>query len=187
MLERAWLCSCKRRATRSSLTHLLKAAAVICVGLWAQGANAEVILFSSYAGEQEFTTSGLLDFNGTASGGTTLSFSTTQANQRVSIIFDATCYVSGVQSYAIVNIVVDPAGPTGEFNAPPTNGIANNGVVFCNADSSGTSATRASVVASARPGQAGTNTVKVRVRPATLSSSATPKIIIQTPSLTVIR
>lgn len=158
------------------------------VGLWAPAAGAEVLLFSANSAEQTFTSTGLFDFNGTASGGTALTFSTTQANQRVVFIFDATCFISDRAGGAVVNIRLDPAGPTLEYSVPPTNGVANGGALIRFVDPLDDSATRTTVVASARPSQAGTHTVKVRVTPrGDLSGGDPATVTLQAASLTVLR
>ncbi|MFO1127862.1 MAG: hypothetical protein U1E66_05420 [Rhodospirillales bacterium] len=156
---------------------------------WSAGANAQVILFSANSGEQSFTGSSYVDFNGSASGGVKQSFATSSANQRVSIVFDATCYVQGSDSYAVVTVLVDPAGSVGEFAAPPTDNVSNNGVVFCFHES-GTifnNAVRSSVVASVAPALAGTHTVRVRVRMGSLLGDPGAQATLQAISLTVLR
>jgi hypothetical protein len=158
------------------------------VGLWAPAASADVSLFSVNTGDQSFTATGLADLNGTAAGGTSLSFTTTQAKQRVVIIFDATCSISGVVSgerWAVITILVDPAGVVGEIAAPPTNSITNNGVAVCRQDGAGRTTVRISVMASVRPDVAGTSTVKVQVRP--VAFQATPEVRLQATSLAVMR
>ena len=103
-------------------------------------ASAEVLLFSANTGEQTFTgtNASLADLNGSATGGTSLSFATSQANQRVSIVFDATCFLSGTdETWAVVTILVDPAGSALEFKAPPTNSTVNGGVLCCHENSEG--------------------------------------------------
>jgi fructose-specific component phosphotransferase system IIB-like protein len=125
-----------------------------------------------------------MDLNGAAAGGSSLNFTTSQANQRVVIVFDATCYNDPEPTgdkWAVVTIRVDPAGSAGELSAPPTNAITNGGVVLCQ----DAEEVRASVMASVRPAVAGTNVVKVQVRPAAFE--ATPGVTLQATSLTVLR
>jgi hypothetical protein len=167
--------------------HVAAAALAALVGLGASAARAEVSLFSVNTGDQSFTTTGLADLNGAAAGGTSLSFTTTQAKQRVVIIFDATCSISAAsgEKWAVITILVDPAGPVGEIFAPPTNSITNNGVVVCYQGGAGRTVGRISVVASARPDVAGTSTVKVQVRP--VASPETPEVRLQATSLAVMR
>ena len=152
---------------RSRLLRCVAASALAVVtGLWASAASAEVLLFSSNIQGQFFNSVGFVDLNGPAAGGTTLSFSTTAANQRVSILFNAECAVEGaVSNYVDVDIVVDPAGSFGPFDAPPTNG--DN--ALCSGNGTATAASdgwvSAVTIATARPAVAGTHTVRVRVHP----------------------
>jgi hypothetical protein len=134
------------------------------VGLWAPAASAEVLLFSANTNQAQFFTgtAGFVDLNGTATGGTTLTFATTQANQRVIITFNASCQVSltvDPNTYAQVTILVDPAGSGAEFSAPPTN--TTQVAPFCFRGDG----VAAAIVASARPAVAGTHSVRVRVTP----------------------
>src|SRR3954454_24520339 len=100
------------------------------VGLWTSSANANILLFSANITDQNITGTQLLSLNGSNSGGTTLTFHTTQSNQRVSVIFDTTCFISSPNSWAIVKILVTPAGSSVPIVAPPTNAIANDGAFF---------------------------------------------------------
>lgn len=155
-------------------------------------ADAQVLLFSANSGEQSLTGTGtsFVDLNGSASGGSILNFTTSSANQRVSIIFDATCYIDdGAQAFVVVTVLVDPAGSAGEFAAPPTNNVSNNGVVFCFHENGviTNNAVRASVVATAKPSLAGTHTVRVRVRMASLAGDTSLQATLQAMSLTVMR
>jgi hypothetical protein len=129
-------------------TKLALAAGFLVLG--ATDARAEVLLFAANPGEGSFSTAGLFDFNGTAAGGTTQTFSTTVANQRVVIVFDATCYISGTGA-AIVNILVNTAGTAPEAAAPPTNGIANNGALVRFQEALSDDGGRVTVVAGVRP------------------------------------
>ena len=153
------------------------------VGLWASAASATVLLFSANSNlPQTFNAPGFVDLNGTAAGGASLTFATTQANQRVIIFFNATCVVDGeVGAFADVDIFVDPAGTTGELFAPPTGGV------FCQDLSSSSESERvsAAIVASVRPAQAGTHTIRVRVDPRALQG--TPTVGLNAISLTVMR
>ena len=65
----------------------------------------------------------------------------------------------------MVNILINPAGAQPEASAPPTNGIANGGVLMCFQDEVHDDAWRVMVEASVVPAAAGTHTVKVRVVP----------------------
>jgi hypothetical protein len=174
-------------ATPAASLWLRYLAAAVLAGLWASAAQAAVLLFSSNPGEQSFASTGFVDLNGSSAGGTSLTFTTAQPNQRVIITFDATCFIQGGVGWGVITILVDPAGPAAEFSAPPTNGIANNGVLFCYFDGSNLkpNGIRGSVTASVRPAQAGTHTLKVRVRPATQSGPPI-QVTIQTPSIAVI-
>ncbi|MBK8211464.1 MAG: hypothetical protein IPK78_17465 [Rhodospirillales bacterium] len=178
-----------RLARRRLIRAVAGVGLAVFSGFCSTGATAQVLLFSANSGEQNFTGTSYVDFNGTASGGVKLSFATSSANQRVSIVFDATCYVQGTEAFAVVTILVDPAGSAGETAAPPTNNISNNGVVFCFQESGNVfnNAARASVVASVSPQLAGTHTVRVRVRIASLTDDPDAKATLQAMSLTVLR
>ena len=178
--------------TRRFSAALLLAPAVSLVGFWASAASAEVLLFSANQNGQRFDSAGLVDLNGTAAGGTTLTFATTQANQRVSIIFNTNCgffqdQPSGEHTgYARVEIIVDPAGSVGETILPPTN---SGDYVLCadhdpavNFDSE-----NAVVVTSARPSQAGTHKVKVRVIPTPFTAESSISVGIEESTLTIMR
>ena len=56
-----------------------------------------------------------IDWNGAAAGGTYQYFETTEPNTRVVISFNAECAVmtAGSQKWVGIDIVVNPAGPTG--------------------------------------------------------------------------
>jgi hypothetical protein len=184
--------NCKSRPfARRPLIRAIAGLTLTALGCaYSNGVNAEVLLFSANSGEQSFTGTSFVDLNGTASGGSILNFATSSANQRVSIIFDATCYIDdGEQAFAVVTILVDPAGSAGEFAAPPTNNVANNGVVFCFHENGAVTnnIVRASVVATARPAQVGTHTVRVRVRMASLAGDTSLRATLQAISLTVQR
>jgi hypothetical protein len=150
------------RVVASSLTVL--------VGLWASAAKAEILLFSSSTIATAFSAAGLFDLNGPTAGGTTLTFSTSQANQRVIFTFNALCSIGGSaddqRGRVKVEIILDPAGSAGEFVVPPTNSPSNS---FCGGTvgSFRHGSESATYVASARPAVAGTHQVKVRVTPVT--------------------
>jgi hypothetical protein len=139
------------------------------VSLWASAANAGILLFSANIAQQEFHSPGgessvFVALNG--SGATKLSFTTSQANQRVLITLAAGCRLSSPSAlpagaFATVTILVDPAGSVGEFAAPPTSGPF--GATLCRGDGRGWDGGTGAIVASVRPAQAGTNTVRVRV------------------------
>jgi len=151
--------------------------------------NAEVLLFAANSANyiQNITSADFADFNGPASGGKSYTFATSQINQRVLITFEATCYKSSPGA-AIVNILVDPAGPVGEFAAPPTNSTFEGGVILCRyeTDDPGFHTVHTSITASVRPAQAGTHSVRVRVRPFAYDSTA-PEVAIGTAFLVVAR
>jgi hypothetical protein len=149
---------------RSLRRHAAASALAALVGLWPSAAGAEVLLFSANTNQMQIFrgTAGFVDLNGTTAGGTTLTFATTQANQRVIITFNASCQVSlteALSAYAQVAILVDPAGPGAEFSAPPTN--TTQTAPFCSRGDG----VAAAIVASARPSVAGTHGVRVRVTP----------------------
>ena len=110
-----------------------------------------------------------VDFNGAAAGGTVFSFSTTEPDTRVVITFNAECAVANDAFHWVdIDIVVDPAGPTGATTAPPSNG--NN--AFCSGNTTDSdflsgsggdgwvSASTQATLVLATPGE---HTVKVRV------------------------
>jgi hypothetical protein len=141
------------------------------VSFWASAANADVLLFSANTKQQNFnspsgTGSAFVDLNG--SGVTQLSFATSQPNQRVLITFSAGCIMVGPNGTALdagffsgVNILVNPAGPVGEIAVPPTN-APPIGALLCQGVGTAHDGGASTIVASARPAQAGTHTVRVR-------------------------
>src|SRR5262249_36490623 len=144
------------------------AAGVVAACLATSAARAEVALFSANISDQSFTSpansigSAFVDLTG--SRVTRLNFTTTAARQRVTIIFSAGCSIvaGGDPGWLEVNILVDPAGPVGELTVPPTNRAAG-GSILCQGGP-GDNGAAATVVASARPDQAGTNTIRVRAK-----------------------
>jgi hypothetical protein len=136
------------------------AALAALFGLWAPAAGAEVLLFSARSNqEQNFSVPVFLDLNGSAAaGGTALTFATTQANQRVAILLVAACNAigddPGESGYVVAEIRIDPAGPVGEIALPPTN---NGGSLLCVGTLGVVNGVGATVVASARPFQAGSH------------------------------
>jgi len=63
----------------------------------------------------------IVDFNGAAAGGEVFNFSTSEPNTRVVITFNAECAVATDAFHWLdIDIIVDPAGPTGEIAAPPS-------------------------------------------------------------------
>ena len=109
----------------------------------------------------------LVDWNGAAAGGTTVGFSTSAANTKVIVMFNAECAVEGAETqYVDIDLVVDPAGPTGEIVIPPSNG--DNAFCSGNGTSTGSPFTLDGWVSAAVIGvvtlpQAGAHTLKVRV------------------------
>lgn len=109
----------------------------------------------------------LVDWNGATAGGTTVGFSTSAANTKVIVMFNAECSVEGaVNQYVDIDLVVDPAGPTGEIVIPPSNG--DNAFCSGNGTSTGSPFTLDGWVSAALIGvvtlpQAGSHTLKVRV------------------------
>ena len=169
---------------RGSLRRRVAAPALaVLAGLWAPAASADILLWSANSDlPQTFTypNTGFVDLNGTAAGGASLTFATTQANQRVIITFNARCsHLSGTGGVN-VEILVDPAGSAGEFSAPPVNSIST----FCTASSG---PVRATIVASARPAVAGTNRARVKVTLFTNDPAVSPTASIAAVSLTVMR
>jgi hypothetical protein len=168
-----------------SLRRVAAAALAALVGLWALTASAEVLLFSANSNQQSFRNGavGFVDFNGTATGGTTLTFATTQANQRVIITFNASCEVSPSadgSTFGQVAILVDPAGSGAEFSAPPWN--TTFPAPFCWRGIP----VAAAVVASVKPALAGTHSVRVRVTPRGPDPSQA-NVLLTAMSLTVMR
>lgn len=63
-----------------------------------------------------------VDFNGATAGGQEFSFSTSAPNTRVVLTFNAECAVENNSFHWLdVDIIVNPAGPTGETEATPSN------------------------------------------------------------------
>jgi hypothetical protein len=160
----------RARLAHANMIRLLAAGAstVVLVTLMSE-VKAEVLLFAANSANyiQNITAPAgdFVDFNGPTAGGKSYTFQTSQANQRVLITFEATCYKS-VPGPPIVNILVDPADSVGELAAPPTNSTFEGGVILCafGSDDPGFHVVHTSITASARPAQAGTHSVRVRVR-----------------------
>ena len=130
----------------------------------------------------------IVDFNGSASGGTSLTFATSAPNTRVMIIFNAECAVEGAENkWVDIDILVDPAGPTGEFAVAPSN--SDN--AFCSGNGTSTATptdfsldgwvSATTVVAPLLP-QAGTHTLRIRVKGGTAGIT-----LLDDMSLTVVR
>jgi hypothetical protein len=109
-----------------------------------------------------------VDFNGSASGGQTFAFATSEPNTRVVITFNAECAVKGnAFNWLDVDIIVDPAGSAGETVVPPSNGDnafcsgneTHSDFVSDAGDGWVSAVTQATMVLA----QAGTHTVRVRV------------------------
>ena len=179
---------------KAASSHAYKAIVISAIlsGIGAGAAKAEVLLFAAFPANfarQHFTTSGFVDLNGIAFGGTVSKFTTAAANQRVIIQFEATCLTDEPTQTAVIEILVNPAGSVGEFAAPPTNSTAFGGVDFCHKDF-GTEPfvahiVRASVTASVRPAQAGTHTVRVHVTPQSDPVAGDPGAFLDTASLAI--
>jgi hypothetical protein len=131
-------------------------------------ARSEVLLGVTYTEPIIFGgASYLVDFNGKGTpGGETFTFSTTQPNTRVVITFNAECAVEGeAWKWVDLDIIVDPAGSTGETVVPPSNSdnafCSGNGTTSSNFGLDGwvSATTQATMVLP----EAGTHTVKVRV------------------------
>lgn len=110
----------------------------------------------------------LVDFNGAAAGGTEYTFTTAAANTRVILTFNAECAVEGNPTQWLdIDIVVDPAGATGETAAPPSdsdNALCSGNetpsdFLYASGDGWVSASTQATIVLP----QAGTHKVKVRV------------------------
>jgi hypothetical protein len=144
--------------------------AVIAVCLWSSAANAEILVAATRTDAIVFGgATYLVDFNGSAAGGTEFQFSTGSANTRVVILFNAECAVEGEETrWVDINIVVDPAGPTGETTVAPSNG--DNALCSGNGTSTATPSNftldgwvSAVTAATTVLPQAGTHKIKVRV------------------------
>jgi hypothetical protein len=109
-----------------------------------------------------------VDFNGSALGGQTFTFSTSEPNTQVVITFNAECALKGnAFNWFDVDIIVDPAGGTGETIVPPSNSdnafCSGNDTysdfVYDSGDGWVSAVTQATMILA----QAGTHTVRVRV------------------------
>jgi len=172
-----------RKINRNTAIAVITAACA-----WASAARAEVVLFSTNIKDQSIIApasgAGITKFlDLTGSGVTKLNFTTTAAKQRVIITFSAGCSNFGASGAVQITILVDPAGPVGEIAVPPTN-RGNGGSLLCRGGSfTGSGAT---VVASARPDVAGTNTVRVLARAFSDGASPTSNALLGT-SLAIVR
>lgn len=165
------------------------ATTVATVGLLAVAdARAEVLLASSTTSAATFGgATYIVDFNGSAAGGTTHTFTTAEPNTRVMITFNAECAVDGPETrWVDIDILVNPAGPTAEYAVSPSNG--DN--AFCSGNGTTTTpssyaldgwVSAATVVAPLLP-QAGNHTVRIRVNGANAGVTRLDDM-----SLTVIR
>lgn len=154
---------------KAKLTSLGALSALCVFNLMTSEARSEVLVGATNTNPIIFGgATYIVDFNGSASGGQTFNFSTTQPNTRVVIIFNAECAVDGNSSkYVDIDIVVDPAGSAGDTVVPPSD--SDNALCSGNSTSSDflygsgdgwvSAVTQATMVLP----QAGTHTVKVRV------------------------
>jgi hypothetical protein len=87
-------------------------------------ANAEVLVAKTRTSPIVFGGSTYsIDFNGAAAGGTQYGFSTSGSSTKVVFMFNAECVAGGdAYHWADVDILVDPAGPVGEYKVKPSNG-----------------------------------------------------------------
>ena len=160
-----------RRMTMGLLCGALAAATV-----GAGAAKAEILLTRTNTNAAVFGgASYIVDFNGADAGGTSHTFTTGAANTRVVLMFNAECAVEGGTSQWLdVDILVDPAGPTAESAAPPSNGdnafCSGNGTTSGNFTLDGW--VSAVTIATINLPQAGTHTVRVRVNSAGTSTLA---------------
>jgi hypothetical protein len=147
---------------------------VAAVCLWPPAAKSDILLASSNRNGQIFSGPGgtktfLLELNN--SGAKTLNFTTSRANQQVVITFSASCELSPAGDASVgVQILVNPAGPGGEFVAPPTNN--GLGSIVCGGLTREGIITGTTVVALAKPDRAGAHTVRVRLIFSSLGSEA---------------
>jgi hypothetical protein len=110
----------------------------------------------------------LIDWNGAAAGGTSVGFSTPAASTKVIVLFNAECAVDGEEwRYVDVDLVVDPAGPTGETVVP-----SNRDNALCSGNGTSTATpsdftldgwVSAAIVGVVTLPQAGSHTLRVRV------------------------
>ncbi len=109
-----------------------------------------------------------VDWNGGAAGGVLHYFQTSEPNTRVVLSFNAECAVmmAGSQKWVGIDIVVNPAGPTGNTVAGPSNGdnalCSGNSTadsIYGHGDGWVSAMTQATIILP----QAGTHSVKVRV------------------------
>lgn len=155
--------------SKKAIIRVLGALSALCAFTLMTGkARSEVLLGATYTEPIIFGgASYLVDFNGKATaGGETFTFSTTQPNTRVVITFNAECAVDGdAFKWVDIDIIVDPAGSTGETVVSPSNSdnafCSGNGTTSSNFAPDGwvSAVTQATMVLP----QAGTHTVKVRV------------------------
>ena len=135
--------------------------------LWTSAADAAVLVAQARTDPIVFGgATYLVDFNGSAPGGTQFQFTTSNPNTRVAIFFNAECAVDGAESkWVDVNILVNPAGPTPETAAEPSNGdnafCSGNGTI--SSDFSLDGWVSAATIATITLPAAGTHTVRVQV------------------------
>ena len=138
--------------------------------LMTASANAEILLAQTRTGASVFGgATYLVDFNGSAAGGTQFTFNTAQPDTRVVIFFNAECAVEGEESrWVNINILVNPAGPTREAAASPSNDdnalCSVNGTTTAGGGSSMLEGWVSAVtIATANLPQAGAHTIRVQV------------------------
>lgn len=152
-----------RRAPRMAAS-LLAAASAAC---WLSPAQAEILAAANRTtpaiyGGASYSVSW-------SDGSTSLSFTTSAPNTRVAVLFNAECAVDGPTTrWLDIDLIVDPAGPTGEQVIAPTN--SDNALCSGNGNNVGNSGSfnldgwvSASALGYVTLPQAGTHTVRVRV------------------------
>ena len=153
--------------------HARLAGALIMVGVsfaWISEARAEILLAQTNNNATRITGGGatLLPL---AFGQTSMTFTTTAANTRVMIVFNAACALSGYDDRRSidVDVLVDEYGPRGEIRVAPSEGNSgfcsdfgfSYGDLYNSLPKGGWQ--RPSMVATMVLFQAGTHTIKIRV------------------------
>ena len=157
-----------KASTRLACTALMAASLATSWGV--STARADVLLARTWATPIVFGgASYTVDFNGGGSGGTQFDFTTTQANTRVAIFFNAECAVDGATTnWVDIDILVDPAGPTAETITSPSNG--DNALCSGNGNTTGSGGNfsldgwvSAATITTLNLPSAGTHQIRVRV------------------------
>jgi hypothetical protein len=153
----------------SRMWRFIVLTALLGLGLMASDASATILLTRANTNTQSDAVAPFpatfLDLDSAAGAQTSLTFSTTVANQLVRVILNAECSIGGAATnWLDTTILVNPAGPLAEFALPPSAG--DN--AFCSGNGTATHLdgfVSAVTQAFAQIPTAGVHTIRVLVTP----------------------